>query len=111
MRKAKRQKITSQTFDDQNTLTYTDKIRTPDTMYILSLANASDDLSKVVFEVKQVAIESGNVLCHDMIRGVDILLSLKYNKNSKIITLCKDVRCYDFAKQQLIDFISSVVKY
>lgn len=109
MRKAKRQKITSQTFDEQNTLTYTDKIRTPDTMYVLSLANASDDFSKAVFEVKQVAIESGNVLCHDMIRGVDILLSLKYNKNCKIITLCRDVKCYDFAKDQLQSFIDRLL--
>ena len=109
MRKAKRQKITSQMFDDQNCLTYTDKIRTPDTMYILSLANASDDFSKAVFEVKQVAIESGNVLCRDMIRGVDILLSLKYNKNCKIITLCRDVKCYDFAKDQLQSFIDQLI--
>ena len=109
MRKAKRQKITSRAYDDQNTLTYTDKMRAPDTMYILSLANASDDISKAVFEVKQVAIESGNVLCRDMIRGVDILLSLKYNKNCKIITLCRDVKCYDFAKDQLQSFIDRLL--
>ena len=109
MKKAKRQKITNQTYDDQNCVTYHDKIRTPDTMYILSLSRASDDFSKAVFEAKQVAIESGNVLCHDVIRGVDILLSLKYNKNCKIITLCRDVKCYDFAKDQLQSFIDRLI--
>lgn len=109
MKKAKRQKITNQVLDDQNTLTYTDRIRTPDTMYILSLSRASDDFSKAVFEAKQVAIESGNVLCHDVIRGVDILFSLKYNKNCKIITLCRDVKCYDFAKDQLQSFIDRLI--
>ena len=88
-------------------LTYQDNVRTPDTMYTLHIVNTttSDKCDDTVFEVKQVAVASGNVLCHDVIPLVDVLRSLSYNFNCTKVTLCCGLNYYDFDRQQLYDLI------
>ena len=107
MRKRKQNKSTNIAVDNDNILMYKDP-RITETMYTLELLTAGSSRSDVVFQAKQVAIDSGNVLCHDTISLVDILLSLKYNFNCRKITLCKDTNCYDFDKAQLVEYIDKV---
>ena len=110
MRKRKQNKSTNVADDNKEILTYKDP-RYSETMYTLELIKVGSTRSDVAFDAKQVAIGSGNVLCHDTISLVDILLSLKYNFNCRKITLCHDTNCYDFDKAQLVEYIDKVANY
>lgn len=86
-------------------------VRTPATYYLLRQTNKGDTPKTIVFEAQQISTESGTVLSHDSFSYVDIVSTMHYNCNCRVITLYRGTNAYDFDKEQLTEFINNVAKY
>lgn len=87
---------------DSDLLTYSDEY-TPYTFYTMQWV---PNTKTILY--KQVSKKTNNVLCSDYGRVVDLLTSLHYNRNANKIVVCysNGAHCYDFDKNQLIDYVN-----